>query len=120
MVEVKFSITVVLQDQQKTSVRKVCIIMEVTVSYLLISQKYITSKKKSLKQKPSQLCLGNTLKDFAVNNMKKQQQQQQQNKKNKKKDKTLTTTKKTGLNAYLYDLIILLLISLILAIVINI
>ena len=42
--------------------------MEGTIFYLLIRQKYINSKQKTI---PYPFCLGNISKDFAVNNMKK-------------------------------------------------
>ena len=45
--------------------------MEATVSYLLMLQKYINSKQKTLKMKDYALCLGNISKKFAINNMKK-------------------------------------------------
>ena len=44
--------------------------MEATVSYLLMLQKYITSEQKT-QIKENALCLGNTSKDFTINNMKK-------------------------------------------------
>ena len=45
--------------------------MEATASYLLMLQKYINSKQKTLKKKIT-LCLGNISKDFTINNVKKQ------------------------------------------------
>ena len=44
--------------------------MEVTVSYLLMVQKYMNSKQKNSEIKGYTLCLGNISKDFTVNNMK--------------------------------------------------
>ena len=57
-----------------------CIIIEATVSYLLILQKYINSKQKILKQKKYSLCLGNASKASTSGNM-----------------------RKTGLNRYVYE-----------------
>ena len=54
--------------------------MEATVSYLLMLQKYITSKQNDSETKKIPLCLGNISKNFRSINMKK----------------------KTGLNGYLY------------------
>ena len=45
--------------------------MEEIVSYLLMLQKYINSKQKNSEIKDYALCLGNTSKDFTINNMKK-------------------------------------------------
>ena len=45
--------------------------MESTVSYLLMLQNSINSKKKNSEIKDYTLCLGNTSKDFTINNMKK-------------------------------------------------
>ena len=45
--------------------------MEATVSYLLMLQKYINSKQKTLHCKDYALCLDNISKDFTINNMKK-------------------------------------------------
>ena len=45
--------------------------MEATVSYLLMLQKYINSKQKNSEIKDYALCLGNIAKDFTINNMKK-------------------------------------------------
>ena len=47
--------------------------MEATVSYLLMLQKYINSKQKNSEIKDYALCLGNIAKDFTINNMKKKQ-----------------------------------------------
>ena len=44
--------------------------MEATVSYLLMLQKYISSKQKT-EIKDFALCLGNIWKDFTINNMKR-------------------------------------------------
>ena len=57
-----------------------CIIIEATVSNLLILQKYINSKQKILKQKKYFLCLGNASKASTSINM-----------------------RKTGLNSYVYE-----------------
>ena len=51
--------------------RKFCIIMGATGFYLLMSQKYINSKKMVLKWKKYPLCLGNISKDFSANDMRK-------------------------------------------------
>ena len=45
--------------------------METTVSYLLMLQKYISSKQKNLKKKDYAPCLGNISKNFTTKNMKK-------------------------------------------------
>ena len=45
--------------------------MEATVSYLLMVQKYINSKQKSLEIKDYARYLGNILRDCTINNMKK-------------------------------------------------
>ena len=45
--------------------------MEEIVSYLLMLQKYINSKQKNSEIKDYALCLGNTSKDFTINNVKK-------------------------------------------------
>ena len=45
--------------------------MGVTVTYLLMLQKYINSKQKILEQKKYSLCLGSISGDFSANNMKK-------------------------------------------------
>ena len=45
--------------------------MEATIPYLLMLQKYISTKQKILELKNYALCLGNISKDFTVNNMKK-------------------------------------------------
>ena len=45
--------------------------MESIVSYLLMLQKYINSKKKNSEIKDYALWLGNISKDFPINNMKK-------------------------------------------------
>ena len=45
--------------------------MEPTVSYLLMPQKYISSKQNCTEIKDYILCLGNISKDFTINNMKK-------------------------------------------------
>ena len=45
--------------------------MGVTVSYLLMLQKYISSNQKILKWKKCYLCLGNISGDFSANNIKK-------------------------------------------------
>ena len=44
--------------------------MEVIASYLLIQKKCINSKQKNSRIKPYPSCLGNTLKEFTLNNMK--------------------------------------------------
>ena len=44
--------------------------MEATVSYLLMLQKYINSKLKNLNKKDYTLCLRNISKDFTINKMK--------------------------------------------------
>ena len=46
-------------------------IMGAAIAYLLMLQKYISSKQKILKQKKYPLCLENISKDFVANNMKK-------------------------------------------------
>ena len=50
----------------------VFIVMEATVSYLLMSQKDINSKQKNSEIKPHLLCLRSISKDFTANNIKKQ------------------------------------------------
>ena len=46
--------------------------MKATVIYLLILQKHINSKQKTLKKNPYPLCLANNSRDFVVNNITKQ------------------------------------------------
>ena len=46
--------------------------MKGTVFYLLIPQKYISSKQNDFEIKKNLLCLENIAKDFTGNNMKKQ------------------------------------------------
>ena len=45
--------------------------MESTVPYLLMLQKYISSKQKNSEIKDCTLCLGNISRKFTINNMKK-------------------------------------------------
>ena len=45
--------------------------MEATVSYLLMLQKYINSKQKGSEIKDYAFCLGNIANDFTIDNMKK-------------------------------------------------
>ena len=45
--------------------------MESTVPYLLMLQKYISSKQKNSEIKDCTLCFGNISRKFTINNMKK-------------------------------------------------
>ena len=56
-------------SRSRKKIVSVCIIMEATLFYLLMRQRYNNSKQKTLKKIYS-LCLGNISKEFAVNNMK--------------------------------------------------
>ena len=55
----------------KKDLYQLYILMKTTVSYLLMLQKYISSKQKSLIHLLYTLCLGNISKDLTINSLKK-------------------------------------------------